>query len=104
VLLLLQIDLWRSDLCASVLELDRDGYVQVPEVPEVAQLYPGDLLLGLPAESIVDQHIGSLLPPLSGRPLSDLLVAGAFGPVLAVPGATRRAVAKRSTMKNASGW
>jgi hypothetical protein len=86
-----------------VLELDRDGYLLVPEVPEVAQLYPGDLLLGLPAESMIDQHIGSLLPATNGRPLAQLMVAGTFGPVLAVPGAPRRTAGKRSTMKSTVG-
>jgi hypothetical protein len=95
----MQVELWRLDLCAAVLELDGDGFVLVPEVVEVAQLYPGDLLLGLPAESIVDQHIGIVLPAMTNRSLFDLFTPGAVGPMLAEPGTARRGGGKRSTMK-----
>jgi hypothetical protein len=91
-----ELELWRADLCMSVMEVDSDGYVLVPETPEVAQLYPGDLLLGLPAENIVDKHIGALLPPLANRGIKELFTAGAFGPVLPALSAMRKAGAKRT--------
>jgi hypothetical protein len=93
----MQVELWRADLCASVVELDGHGNVVVPELPELSQLYPSDLILGMAPEHMLDQHVAGLLPALAGKNLQELYNAAAFG----LPAAAARGVGnvKRSAMK-----
>jgi hypothetical protein len=101
----IQVELWRADLCTSVIQIDREGRMVTPEHEEVAQLYPPDLILGLPTAALVDQHIGKALPALTGRPLSDLFVVGSLGQSLALGTQTAggKPGAKRSAMKSYAG-
>lgn len=88
-----------------MIEMDRHGRVLLPEVLEVGQLYPPDLLLGLPPAAMLDQHISVVLPELANRSIADLFVAGALGQV-AVAGALAsgaRPEVKRSAMKTHAG-
>ncbi len=102
---LTQVELWRADLCTSVILIDREGRMVTPEHEEVAQLYPPDLILGLPPAALVDQHIGKALPALTGRPLSDLFVAGSLGslPEAGTAAAGGKQEPKRSAMKSYAG-
>jgi hypothetical protein len=72
-----QLELWRADLCTSVLELDRDGRILPTELPEMAQLYPPELVLGYAPSMMLGAHVSTLIPHLSGVPLSELFVGSA---------------------------
>jgi hypothetical protein len=86
----------------SVIELDGDGSVLAPELTELSQLYPSDLILGVAPESMLDQHIAAFVPNLSQRPLSDLFKANPFGtPSLITSQQSKRTGSiKRSAMKS----
>jgi hypothetical protein len=106
-----EVELWRVDLAASVVEVDRDGRVLVPEHEELGSLYPGGLVLGVPPSALPDAHVSALLPDMAQRAVKDLFTAGALGGA-ALPTSGRRSlvggppeqqaarVAKRGAMKS----
>ncbi len=95
-----QVELWHAEKCASVIELDREGRMSTPEVQEVADLYPPDLLTGLPLATMRDQHVSVVLPALAEQSLADLFVAGVFGNTPGPAGSSNRPDAKRSALKS----
>jgi hypothetical protein len=99
-----QVELWRADVSVSIIELDTNGRVLVPELQEIGQLYPPDLLLGLPAAAMLDQHISAVIPALTDRSLHELFVPGTLGQVLEAPTPGAKSDAKRTGgMKSRAG-
>lgn len=93
--------MWRADLITSVLSLDRLGHVVTPEHAVLEELYPAALAWGSSLQQLTDRHISQLVPALSGRPLTDLFIAGALGQVPATGGARRASVQGMSEKKPA---
>jgi hypothetical protein len=81
-----QVCLWRADLLCGVVQLDADARL-VPEgtnpdeqLDPLANTRFLHLLLGLPSACLAPgAHISSILPPLVGRPPSDLFTMGLGG-------------------------
>ncbi len=54
-------ELWRADMCMSVVDLDASGVILPPEHAELGALYPPSLLLGCGFNRMVDRHISTVL-------------------------------------------
>ncbi|GAX73356.1 hypothetical protein CEUSTIGMA_g809.t1 [Chlamydomonas eustigma] len=77
-----EISLWRSDLVAGILHLDRSGCVtQISELP----MHQPGLVLGRSDESLHGLHIGSLIPAMESKPVNNLFLKDfGVGPKAAV--------------------
>lgn len=71
----IEINLWRADLTTGVLELDGAGNIIGAND---FKLYQPGLLLGVPNQAMLNNHISKYLPAAEGKPISEFFVEG-FG-------------------------
>lgn len=80
--LCMEIQLWRSDLCSGVVELDQSGNIVSSND---FKLYPPAMLMGLTNDAMINRPISRFLPAAEGKAITDFFNEG-FGVTRKVDG------------------